>query len=357
MSRLVEKFPLAAKAVVEASGLDETVQPLRELDQIKVVNHFLLGADPEFMATGGRSREAYWASNLGLNETTVIGADHCGRQFELRPQPSKFALEVVAGMVDILRLTAETFPELLGYKWVCPAFLGVEDCGDGIGGHVHFGRKQKSRLKEVQSLDEMTRRLIELGTFDKKAFEARQVYSRGAGGAFRDAYGNPIEHYGRFGDVRTQKHGYEYRTFPSWLCSPWQAYFVLVIAKLLVHEPRLIPSEEMRRTESWVKNLFLFFQDKDVDARLALEGLRIYGIPQAHGGDFKPHWGLPTDGVRRGRVGMLPKQLPPARKTLEELVGLLVKGIPLPHRGTVEERGLFNPTVVDKKLKGRRLNV
>src|SRR5581483_4609146 len=48
------------------------------------------------------------------------------------------------------------------------------------------------------------------------------------------------QHYGMPGDFRLQTHGYEYRTFPSWLDSPALAFISITLAKLCVHCPGLV---------------------------------------------------------------------------------------------------------------------
>src|SRR5271155_3396399 len=89
----------------------------------KLVNHFALGADPEFAFINNATGRYCHAQDLGMITTLPFGCDMAGRQAELRAHSSRFALEVVASMVDALRWIPQFYnvDELL---WVAAPYVG-----------------------------------------------------------------------------------------------------------------------------------------------------------------------------------------------------------------------------------------
>lgn len=305
------------------------------------VNHFKLGADPEFvftqMVNGGRDEEGdpigqretrVDAMNLSLKQGPAFGADNNGRLAEIRPHPSRSALTVLASTLATLRWLAATRPDINVLNWMSGAFL----FRDGLGGHVHFGRKRptspsgrRQRTPEIMALDVVFETLLALGVFPKNEVRLRQ-----AGDARGQVYGRP-------GDFRMQKHGYEYRTFPSWLDNPWLAYFTLVVSKLSVHSPELVcswtigsPKTKLRQVE----NLLAFYKDIDDDAKLAWVTLKRIGWPTHAGGDFRGRWGL-THVAHNKAVRIIPMTIPAAREDVLALYDNLAFGKEIP--GTCAE--------------------
>jgi hypothetical protein len=205
-------------------------------------------------------------------------------------------------------------PETLNYKWCCGAYLQE----DGLGGHVHFGRKRPHRTDEIRALDLSALALEKLGVFP-----AAEIGQRRAGDARRQVYG-------AWGDHRLQTHGYEYRTWPSWLDSPALAFLVLTLSKLAVHDPSLL--QGYARDVSWsqyVKNFLSFYKFLDDDARLASLILQ-RGFPRHVGGDFKARWGFPMMVTADQAAPLvIPPAIEPTASEVEAVFNHLALGKPM----------------------------
>jgi hypothetical protein len=289
--------------------------------QPKLLNRFRVGADPEFVFLdpgivkdyGVEGRAYVHARNFGMHVAEPFGSDMSGRQAEVRAHPSRFVVEVVASLVDTLRWMTNVY-QVQPYYWYAGALLG----NDGIGGHVHIGRRRPARDRSVQSLDILATMLIwsELG-LDCKGAQARQKATA----------------YGKFGDIRPQSHGFEYRTLPSWLDSPLTAYLTLTWAKLAVlHD--LVPIQFTAKNKNgyaMLRNLLLAYASRDDDARIALKALDTYGVPKFTGLDFKKNWGIPDKpGVFNINRHFFPSTIQPTNGTVLDVFNYLMKAIPLP---------------------------
>jgi Phage phiEco32-like COOH.NH2 ligase-type 2 len=293
----------------------------------RLINHFMLGADPEFVFHNGIQR--YDARELALKAGPAFGADNNGRLCELRPAPSRSALSVLASTWLAMRWMAVFHPSVLDYYWRSGAYFE----GDGLGGHVHFGRKRlKLREREVYVLDRVAHLQFVAGIFDREEGRLR----------VRQAHGAPAgQPYGALGDVREQPHGYEYRTLPSWIDSPWLAYFNLVVSKLVVALPDLVAplteadasltSEQARQQ---LRMLLAYYSPLDDDARLAFAILTRQGWPtHAKGLDFKANWGLFAAGPLGNRPEcsaprVWPEVVPPTDVEEHELSLSMFEGRP-----------------------------
>lgn len=252
----------------------------------KCVNDFMIGGDPEFVLQ--ERGEAVCADSF-LAPGLAFGADQNGRLGELRVAPSRSALDLVAGIFKTLNWLGIYLDAvgLGGLSAIAAPSVYFKRLAryDGCGGHIHFGRKSSEarRREEVEQLDWLYGALINAEVWFKLDCESR----------------NTRAGYGKFGDTRIQKHGFEYRAFPSWLENPWKAFLVLTLAKLTVHDPSLA-RWELGGTNFWRKvDLFLgYYQGLDDDARLARVAWRSRGVPREGYGEVFGSW---------GRVG-LPKQ-------------------------------------------------
>lgn len=258
--------------------------------QARLANHFMLGADPEFVFHDGLQRLD--ARGLGLKAGPAFGADNNGRLCELRPAPSRSALSVLTSMWLAMRWMVLYNPATLNYSWRSGGYYE----GDGLGGHVHFGRKrERLREREVAVLDRLTHLQFVAGLFDREEGRLRVRQAQGA------PAGQP---YGALGDVRKQPHGYEYRTLPSWVDGPWLAYFNLVVAKLCVAFPDMVaPLSEadallgLEQARGQLRLILAYYAPQDDDARLAFAILNRRGWPVHNGGmDFKNAWGIYPSG-------------------------------------------------------------
>lgn len=287
----------------------------------RFINRFKLGADPEFCFGGANAAGRVDASVLGFMQGPAFGADNNGRLAEIRPYPSRSAIKVVASLLTTLRWMALLQPNALAYDWLSGAYLW----DDGIGGHVHFGRKRPNRRLEIEALDHIEECLVHL-----RAYPGDQVRLRRRGDARHQIYG-------QLGDFRLQQHGYEYRTFPSWLDSPALAFLTLVVSKLAVQAPDLyrfsggIGSEHQR-----LRNFLAYFKTLDDDARLALVMLD-RGLPTHQGGDFKSRWGITSSVVqstkfKQGLVHNIPPCIQPDVESVGEVFEHLRSGEQLQFR-------------------------
>lgn len=325
---ILQYLPLGSS--VPQARLDGWLQQLFRLPKSfssrrRYVNRFKLGADPEFVfgntqldefgRTIGSTRIN--SADLGFAQGPAFGADNNGRLAEIRPYPSRSAVEVVASILCTLRWMALAYPQTLKYEWLSGAFIWE----DGLGGHVHFGRKRPTRKEEVAALDQIEEGLVHLGAYSKD-----QVTRRRQGDARRQIYG-------ALGDYRLQAHGYEYRTFPSWLDSPELAFFTLVVAKLAVQVPSLYcfkgASTETERAR--LRNFLAYFKGVDDDARLALM-LLDRGIPQYQKGNFAPRWGIANVPKKTLHPPIIPPCIRPDTQSVEEVFEYLLNGKPLTFR-------------------------
>ena len=292
----------------------------------RLANHFMLGADPEFVFHDSAQRKD--ARQFGLKAGPAFGADNNGRLVELRPQPSRSALSVLASLWLAMRWMTVFHPATLNENWRSGGFYE----GDGLGGHIHFGRKRiKFRDREVAVLDRLTHLQFVAGVFDREEGRLR----------VRRAQGFPVgQPYGALSDVRQQPHGYEYRTLPSWIDNPWLAYFNLVVAKLAVAFPDMVAplsttDAELsgERARSQMRMLLAYFSPTDDDARLATTILTARGFPQhASGLDFKANWGLFVGPLQTKMKVVAPKVfpecIPPSPEDETELALSMFEGRP-----------------------------
>ena len=299
--------------------------------QPKLINRFCVGADPEFtlMHAAVVKREgivpnAYiHARTLGMSTCEPFGADMSGRQAEVRAHPSRFVLEVVASLVDTLRWMNEMYSVGNCY-WNASAMLHT----DGVGGHIHIGRKRPDLQEATTSLDTLTRVMIKEGICVDSA------------GALLRAKTN----YGHYGDVRPQKHGYEYRTMPTWLTSPYTAYLTLTWAKLAVLHGLTISPADFKTNKGYtmLRNLLRMYASRDDDARIALSALNTFGMPKYVVADMKSYWGIP---LRTGKFSMerhhFPTTIPPQSQTILDVFKYLVTGEALVPRTPVPNWPLF----------------
>lgn len=314
--------------------------------QPRLVNRFMLGADPEFIFVRDTGRPEHYdydredtirrfvrvdAAAVGLKTGLAFGADQNGRLIEMRPRPDRFALKVLASCWAALKWMALMHPETLKYEWQCGAFL----FGDGLGGHIHFGRKRPTRDAEVRALDKVGGLTYQLGIFPKDQWDRRQE---------GDERG---QRYGRFGDFRPQIHGYEYRTLPSWLDDPWVAYLCMVLSKLAVYNPELTREWNVK-DGNHIRHILAFYKGLDDDAAIALKALDRIGLPQHKGGDFKGRWGftpdfIPTPDKPPNEVEVIPGSIEPTESEVEQLFKFLVDGETLVAK---PEKPTWSPTKV-----------
>lgn len=281
----------------------------------RLINRFCVGADPEFAmaklstTNEGKPYNKYvHAEKLGLNTVDAFGCDMAGRQAELRAYPSRFVLEVVGSLMDTLRWMNEAL-SLYNYQWLAPSAFDR----DGFGGHVHLGRKKGEVIKSVASLDVLTRCLLQTEILDNKGQKSRIEIG-----------------YGNNSDYRKQSHGYEYRTMPTWMSSPWAAYLTLTLSKLAVIEDLTAVPEKF--PEKVIINLLRAYQGRDDDAKIALIALDKFGLPKYDPSDFKSRWGIPKN-TKNGAYEeyYYPPIIKPSLETTQQLFEYFVHGTAIPY--------------------------
>lgn len=285
----------------------------------RLVNHFSVGADPEF---GFLDKQQYThASGLGLDTLCAFGCDLSGRQAELRAAPSKFVLEVVASVADELRWLSLAKPATRKCHWISNGFIE----GDGFGGHIHFGRKQPSIKAAIKSLDWLSWRLNTAGVLN--GAENRRTATR----------------YGRERDYRMQPYGYEYRGMSTWLCNPFIAHLTLTLAKLSILHDLTKAGDKIRELN--LANLLAAYQNEDDDARIALQALRLRKcVATGSDDDMKKHWGIYT-GTAVNPNSFYPPIIEPSNATKREVFDYLVKGTPM--KATIPE-ATWQPVTLQK---------
>jgi hypothetical protein len=281
----------------------------------RLVNRFTLGADPEFTFHTKQGRYTH-AETLGMNTMTGFGCDMCGRVAEVRAYPSRFALEVVAGIMETLRWIP--FVHQAGsLDWKATTCI---DANNTCGGHLAFGRK-RGHETALGILDDTIEFLLKAKLLNEVSFAARQIETK----------------YGKPRDYRVQGYGFEYRTPPTCLDSPWHQYLVLVINKLLVYRGK--PSlYNPKQAQEGVKELLEQYQNLDDDAAIALVAYNRMGPPVLTENDFKPAWGIqiPVKPYWDFNRTFFPSIIRPDRATIEELFNYFVKGTPLIPRPAIQ---------------------
>jgi hypothetical protein len=283
----------------------------------RYMNHFCVGADPEFMflQEGGLAP----AMSFGLKSGLAFGADQNERLVELRAAPARDVVTVLASVLASLRwLYRYLGSEYRDLTWVAPAFLH----GDGMGGHVHFGRKRPNREDEVKGLDGLARIMRACDLFDSDGWTRRCQ-----GDQFHQMYG-------QYGDIREQKHGYEYRTLPTWLDNPRLAYLVLVLSKLVIIDPDITASwqgktgDPNRRVSDWdlLRGLAKYYKGRDDDALLLYSMMDVPDKFQFVGGDFRLRWGLSGVTNKISRSSVIPAVIEATAEDTMDLLKYLGEG-------------------------------
>lgn len=283
--------------------LDFTYEP-------RLVNHFCLGADPEYFFVANERYAHAIHIDATISTLRAFGCDITGRQAELRAYASPSILKVVASLVDAMRGMITLHPATWVYNWVAQAILD----NDGAGGHIHFGRLRKWKT-DIKSLDSLSTVLAKSTIIDKSGSEIRRATTN----------------YGKLGDYRLQPHGFEYRTLPTWLDSIWAAFLTLTLAKLCILCQ--IPNIHANGSRILIENLLRRFQHEDDDAKLALKVLLRQGLPVFIGDDFKARWGVPS-ALYNPLLERLffPSSIKPHPSTIKEVWTHLEEGLPMKAR-------------------------
>lgn len=234
-----------------------------------VINKFLVGCDPEFVALDEQNRIIPAAGANG-----EIGYDHGGRVWELRPAPTKGTFALVK---RLQRLIQDNRLRQVKGKFRAGGIAG----GQPLGGHVHFGIEPFQELTEYTgALDTTTRLLEHLDILPKTESQNRR---RGT--------------YGKFGDWRTahdgQGHAHlEYRTMASWLYDPKVAFLCLTAAKLATADPKgTLDALKHKSSYSGLLDWIAAYRSRDANAARVYERIGDAKLVQVNPDvDFRERW-------------------------------------------------------------------
>jgi hypothetical protein len=198
-----------------------------------------------------------------------------------------------------------------------------------MGGHVHFGRKRPTRVEEIAALDGLARAFKGSHLFPNDEWKRRM-----AGDNLRQHYGGP-------GDFRVQKHGYEYRSLPSWLITPTTAFISIAASKLAVLDPEITTSWAPRfgnplQARNLIRGLAKLYKSRDDDAYILYHLLTRNGdteFERDHTQDFKANWGFTGQLVpaAEGKI-ILPACIKPDASEVAEITAHLLEARPLVFR-------------------------
>lgn len=176
-----------------------------------VMKRNLLGCDPEII--GVRNGDVEVAELFGLGTRTKIGADEAGIQFELRPDPAKLPEQIVDNLHVLIKRLHENFPDLSFYGGGFPRQISC-------GGHLHFSYRF-GKYYDRKSLENTL--YLYLG------FPLMMV--DGNGGKKRR-----FESYGVWGDMRSQRHGWELRAPSSFITNKKYTLSVFSLMYVILNE-------------------------------------------------------------------------------------------------------------------------
>lgn len=254
----------------ESPTLSETQEtPLAEA---KTANQFLVGCDPEFVVLDSDGKLINAADYTG--HAGVVGYDHDGRVWELRPAPSRSIRDIYRRLRGYITGDwSKTKLPSHRYRWRAGALVRHSDGEQPLGGHIHLDvplyepvradglvRQYSARAREViGACDEVTRLLESVELLPSTQTQERR---------------RKWPNYGEFSNIREAgPRGHErieYRTPPSWLFDPRVALLSLCLYKLAAVDPK--SAQAIRKGSLPAISRFLeHFVDADDDARFIRE--------------------------------------------------------------------------------------
>lgn len=296
-----------------------------EVERIKLINDFKVGADPEWILLGAKGELVV----PDLPAAGQVGTDHGGRILELRPTASRSCLRLVQNMQRLLN--SPRLEKWRSPKWRAGGVAKYAGRQESLGGHVHLGLTFNANYHGL-SAKELERHLnssscyydSSTGSYRaidvEKAQELLKVHARSeAAIAACDKLTTVFEEldilpqkeaserrrgghgYGRLGDVRESSGHLEYRTPVSWLFSPTTAYFTLTGYKLAAAQPEgfdvASSAKSFRGDWAYLRDVYRRFAPYDNDAARCAE--KLYDHSQVQGDpdcDFKDLWSDPKLG-------------------------------------------------------------
>jgi hypothetical protein len=198
----------------------------------KLLNSFLVGADPEFAVLKGDGLVIVKPLPQPKEGVGDIGQDHGGRVLELHPIQTRGVVALVKRMRDLFPTMKQWDSNELKFK--AGAICKSVQIEDALGGHIHFGFTRAEMCGSqggmepfnafLKKLDKFTHCLERLDLLPEKESERRRAVSD---------YGRPSAYRSSGVDNHL-----EYRTMASWLSSPELAFVCITGAKMIAVNPK-----------------------------------------------------------------------------------------------------------------------
>jgi len=210
-----------------------------------------VGCDPEFILINEQDSKEHVSFSHTIEGVGTIGRDHCGRVGELRPN-SGTPQQVTTNIKKMFQWIKQNYPT----KKVVAG--GGQNYSESIGGHIHIGglefhgytsvtrwrsRRRSGRYRSYGDNSEVQQNKYNVDTMTDKQklvyaldfFLGRRL--KRVSGAQRGS-----KTYGKYGDIETKPHGFEYRTPPSWLTDPLLTESTLAVALRVVELWKVKPT-------------------------------------------------------------------------------------------------------------------
>lgn len=179
-----------------------------------------IGSDPEFLFI--KDKQVQYAHDIVKNAVR-IGCDGCEEIGELRPIAS---IDPLKHFEDIRKLILRIDQKYNGYQIRAGSTGGMKE---SLGGHIHLDGKE-DYCKYFDYYFSIPYLFIEEYPFNK----------------------GRRENYGSLGDCKSNRHGWEFRTPPSWLVDPFICRGTLCLAFTLENEINI--NEELKSIDTIKKN-------------------------------------------------------------------------------------------------------
>lgn len=206
---------------------------------------FTMGLDAEFALQDNRG-QLVEARNYLPGTEAVFGTDGCSTIGEVRPRPGDTPVELVANLKAAMQRGVTRHVRMNRLKMVANGYRH----GFALGAHIHIGHPE-FRVNGGYATDTQRRRQGEVAkAFDSLVLPFATLFGERSNEQLRRrSYGMP-------GDIRTQPHGFEYRSCSSFIASPAVTLGVLTVAHVVMNEyleGRLVVEHPLH-TDAFVRN-------------------------------------------------------------------------------------------------------
>lgn len=192
----------------------------------------IIGADPEFLLRSEDGTPMYAGNVPGFTYEGSLGSD--GPLAEVRPNPEVSPTNMIKNIRQILN-SDPNIETIKNYKWEAACFYNAPDLSRefSIGGHIHIGTPLQISQFIINKLpDDFTNKTLLFSNLQKLIDEYVAIPL-----IKLDGKENTIKrrnHYGTFGDFRSDGGRLEYRTISGmWLLHPKIATAVVGTVKAI----------------------------------------------------------------------------------------------------------------------------